>query len=153
MLTVGDRAPEFTLPDDGGTDRSLTDFLRSGAILLYFYSADFSAACTRHACALRDLKDELQQAGLRVVGISPQPPASHAKFRRKYALPFALLSDEHKAVARMYGLIGPFGFGLRRSTLLVDPDRRVRAALTSVGRVAAHAQFVRKAATIHALSR
>ncbi len=113
MLKTGERAPEFTLPDDTGEDRSLTDFLNAGATVLYFYPADFTPGCTRQACALRDLQSEIKNAGLRVVGISPQSPETHAKFRSKYDLPFALLSDEDKEVIKMYGVNGPLGFGVR----------------------------------------
>ncbi len=74
MLKAGERAPEFTLPDDTATDRSLTELLSSGAIVLYFYPADFTPGCTRQACVLRDLHQEIEKAGLRVVGISPQSP-------------------------------------------------------------------------------
>src|ERR1035438_2021063 len=98
MLRVGERAAEFTLPDETGTDRSLTELLTSGAIVLYFYPADFTPGCTRQACLLRDLHGEISNAGLRVVGVSPQSPQSHAKFKAKYQLPFVLLSDEHKTV-------------------------------------------------------
>ena len=91
MLKAGERAPEFNLPDETATDRSLTELLRSGPIVLYFYPADFTPGCTRQACVLRDLHAEIQGAGLRVVGISPQSPESHAKFRSKYNLPFVLL--------------------------------------------------------------
>ena len=116
MLAFGSRAPEFTLPDETGTERSLTELLSSGAIVLYFYPADFTPGCTRQACVLRDLHDEIQRAGLRVVGISPQSPESHAKFRDKYQLPFELLSDQQKTVIKMYGLNGPLGLGVRRAS-------------------------------------
>src|SRR5271156_1169442 len=124
MLKPGERAPEFTLPDETGTDRSLTELLSSGAIILYFYPADFTPGCTRQACVLRDLHQEIQKAGLRVVGISPQHPQSHAKFREKHRLPFVLLSDEHKTVIRMYGLNGPLGLGVRRGPVLLRCGRR-----------------------------
>ncbi len=126
MLKAGERAPEFTLPDDTGTDRSLTELLSSGAIVLYFYPADFTPGCTRQACVFRDLHEEVQRAGLRVVGISPQSPESHAKFRAKYNLPFVLLSDQHKAVVKMYGVNGPLGIGVRRASYLIDGGRRIR---------------------------
>jgi thioredoxin-dependent peroxiredoxin len=152
MLKVGERAPEFTLPDETGKDRSLTELLSSGAIILYFYPADFTPGCTRQACKLRDLHSEIQKAGLRVVGISPQSPASHAKFREKYRLPFELLSDEHKAVVKMYGLNGPLGIGVRRATYLIDGSRRVRDAVLADLRIARHMDFVRKAIMLRAAS-
>jgi peroxiredoxin Q/BCP len=145
MLRAGERAAEFTLPDETGTDRSLTGLLSTGAIILYFYPADFTPGCTRQACAFRDLHAEIQRAGLRVVGISPQSPASHAKFREKYHLPYVLLSDEHKTIIKMYGLNGPLGLGVRRATYLIDGSRRVRDAVLADFLIGRHADFVRKA--------
>jgi thioredoxin-dependent peroxiredoxin len=150
MLNAGERAPEFTLPDETGTDRTLTELLRSGAIVLYFYPADFTPGCTRQACVLRDLDSEIQRAGLRVVGISPQSPESHAKFRDKYKLPFVLLSDQHKAVIKMYGVNGPLGIGVRRASYLIDGGRRIRDAVLADFRIGRHAEFVRKAITLRA---
>ena len=150
MLDVGERAPEFTLPDESGKDRSLTDFLNHGAIVLYFYPADFTPGCTREACVLRDLQSDLQKANLRVVGISPQNPESHAKFRAKHNLPFTLLSDEQKAVIKMYGVNGPLGFGVRRATFLIDGTRRIRDAVLADFKIGLHEDFVRKAIQLHA---
>jgi peroxiredoxin Q/BCP len=150
MLNAGERAPEFTLPDDTATDRSLTELLSSGAIVLYFYPADFTPGCTRQACSLRDLHTEVQRAGLRVVGISPQSPESHAKFRAKYNLPFVLLSDQHKAVIKMYGVNGPLGIGVRRASYLIDGGRRIRDAVLADFMIGRHADFVRKAILLRA---
>lgn len=145
MLKVGERAPEFTLPDDTGKDRSLTDFLSSGATVLYFYPADFTLGCTRQACALRDLQADIQNAKLRIVGISPQSPRSHAKFRAKHGLPFTLLSDEHREVIKMYGVNGPLGIGIRRATYLIDGGRRIRDTVLADFAIGRHTDFVRKA--------
>jgi peroxiredoxin Q/BCP len=150
MLNAGERAPEFTLPDETTTDRSLTDFLSTGPIVLYFYPADFTPGCTRQACVLRDLHEELQRAGLRIVGVSPQSPESHAKFREKYNLPFVLLSDQHKAVVKMYGVNGPLGLGVRRASFLIDGSRRIRDAVLADFRIGRHADFVRKAIMLRA---
>jgi thioredoxin-dependent peroxiredoxin len=150
MLKAGERAPEFTLPDETSTDRSLTELLRSGGIVLYFYPADFTPGCTRQACVLRDLHAEIESAGLRVVGISPQSPASHAKFRAKYQLPFVLLSDQHKAVIKMYGVNGPLGLGVRRASYLVDGGRRIRDVVLADFMIGRHADFVRKAILLRA---
>jgi len=152
MIKVGDRAPEFTLPDETGKDRSLTELLSSGAIVLYFYPADFTPGCTRQACVLRDLHSEIVGAGLRVVGISPQSPQSHARFREKYQLPFVLLSDEQKIVIKMYGLNGPLGIGVRRASYLIDGSRRIRDAVLADFRIGRHADFVRKAVILRAAS-
>lgn len=150
MLKAGERAPEFTLPDETSTDRSLTELLSSGAIVLYFYPADFTPGCTRQACVLRDLHAEIESAGLRVVGISPQSPASHAKFRSKYQLPFVLLSDQHKAVIKMYGVDGPLGLGVRRASYLVDGGRRIQDVVLADFMIGRHADFVRKAILMRA---
>jgi peroxiredoxin Q/BCP len=150
MLKAGERAPEFTLPDETATDRTLTELLSTGAIVLYFYPADFTPGCTRQACVLRDLHEEIQRAGLRVVGISPQSPESHAKFRAKYNLPFVLLSDQHKAVIKMYGVNGPLGIGVRRASYLIDGGRRIRDSVLADFMIAKHAQFVRNAIMLRA---
>jgi peroxiredoxin Q/BCP len=150
MLKAGERAPEFTLPDETATDRTLTELLSTGAIVLYFYPADFTPGCTRQACVLRDLHEEIQRAGLRVVGISPQSPESHAKFRAKYNLPFVLLSDQHKAVVKMYGVNGPLGIGVRRASYLIDGGRRIRDSVLADFMIAKHAEFVRNAIMLRA---
>jgi peroxiredoxin Q/BCP len=150
MIKAGERAPEFTLPDETGRDRSLTGLLSAGAIVLYFYPADFTPGCTRQACVLRDLHTELESAGLRVVGISPQSPNSHARFKAKYQLPFVLLSDEQKTVIKMYGVNGPLGLGVRRASYLIDASRRVRDAVLADFMIARHGEFVRKAIMLRA---
>jgi peroxiredoxin Q/BCP len=150
MIKSGERAPEFTLPDETAKDRSLTELLSAGAIVLYFYPADFTPGCTREACILRDLHTEIERAGLRVVGISPQSPQSHAKFKAKYQLPFVLLSDAQKTVIKMYGVNGPLGIGVRRATFLIDASRRVRDAVLADFMIARHEDFVRKAIMLHA---
>ena len=150
MIKMDERAPEFTLPDETGKDRSLTELLRTGAIVLYFYPADFTPGCTRQACVLRDIHADIESAGLRVVGISPQSPESHARFKAKYNLPFILLSDEQKTVIKMYGVNGPLGLGVRRATYLIDASRRIRDAVLADFKIARHEDFVRKAVMLRA---
>ena len=152
MLKAGERAPEFTLPDETATDRSLTEFLRTGAIVLYFYPADFTPGCTRQACVLRDLNTQIEQAGLRVVGISPQSPESHTRFRSKHNLPFVLLSDQQKAVIKMYGVNGPLSIGVRRASFLIDGGRRIRDVVLADFMIGRHADFVRKAIALRTAS-
>lgn len=145
MLSPGERAPEFTLPDQEGREVSLTSLLRRGALVLYFYPADFTPGCTREACALRDLHSEIQKVGLTVAGVSPQDPDSHRRFREKHQLPFTLLSDLDKSVIRMYDVDGPLGFGVRRATFLIDPSRHIRDALVADFRIGLHGEFVSRA--------
>ncbi len=150
MLAVGARAPEFTLPNENGESLSLSNLLRQGPLILYFYPADFTPGCTREACSIRDLHHEIQRAGLDVAGVSPQDPKSHREFRQKYKLPFTLLSDVERQVVRMYDVIGPLGFGVRRATYLVDQSRYIRDAVLADFRIGQHEAFVRKAIALSA---
>jgi peroxiredoxin Q/BCP len=145
MLPIGADAPDFTLPDHEGTPRTLRGLLADGPIVLYFYPADFTPVCTAQACTMRDLESELSSAGLRVVGVSPQSPQSHAKFRDKFRLPFVLLSDEKKSAVRAYGADGPLGIGVRRVTYLLGRDGVVRDALRADLRISRHTDFIRSA--------
>ncbi len=99
---------------------------------------------------MRDLQTDIESAKLRVVGISPQSPRSHAKFRAKYRLPYPLLSDQHKEVIKMYGVNGPLGLGVRRATFLIDGSRRIRDAIRADFLVGRHTDFVRKAVMLRA---
>jgi thioredoxin-dependent peroxiredoxin len=146
LLEIQTRAPDFVLPDADGVDQSLGALLATGPIVLYFYPADFTPGCTREACDLRDLHGELVKAGLRVVGVSPQSPASHARFRDVHSLPFTLLSDVGKSIIRKYDVDGPLGFGVRRATFLIDREGVIRDALLADLRIRRHAAFARKAA-------
>lgn len=148
MLPIGGRAPEFTLPDQSEQSVSLSTLLRYGPLILYFYPADFTPGCTREACSMRDLHAELLQVGLDVAGVSPQTPESHRAFREKYKLPFSLLADVDKYVIRMYDVQGPFGFGVRRATYLIDQARYIRSAVLADFRIGEHAEFVRRAVAL-----
>jgi peroxiredoxin Q/BCP len=140
------------LPDQDGQSLSLSTLLRAGPLILYFYPADFTPGCTREACAIRDLHDDLAQAGLNVAGVSPQSPESHRKFREKYQLPYTLLSDADKFVIRMYDVQGPLGFAVRRGTYLIDQARYIRSAILADFRISKHEEFIRKAVALSAVS-
>jgi peroxiredoxin Q/BCP len=145
MLSAGEHAPDFTLPDQDGRERSLTELQGGGPLILYFYPADFTPGCTREACDLRDLHTKILSAGLKVVGISPQSPDSHRRFREQHSLPFTLLSDEDKAVIRRYDVDGPLGIGVRRATFLLDAKRRIVDAVLADLQIRRHQEFVQKA--------
>lgn len=144
-LKPGDKAPEFVLPDDEGNERSLSDLLSDGPLILYFYPADFTPGCTKEACAIRDMHAEIRAVGLSVAGLSPQDPVSHARFREEYDLPFTLLSDTDKSVIRAWDVDGPFGAGVRRATFLVDEKGTIRDTVVADLRISRHEEFIRKA--------
>jgi thioredoxin-dependent peroxiredoxin len=145
MLQAGDRAPDFTLPDHDGRPVRLAELLAQGPLILYFYPADFTPGCTSEACSIRDLHAELQAAGLRVVGVSPQDSATHERFRARHALPFALLADTDKRVIKSYGVDGPIGLGVRRATFLILPNGHIADAVLADLRITRHEQFIRGA--------
>jgi len=145
VLTAPARAPEFILKDDQGTDTSLTDLLQSGPLILYFYPADFTPGCTREACAIRDIHEDLVSVGLTVAGVSPQDSESHARFRQEHDLPFVLLSDPDKVAIKMYNVDGPLGVGVRRATFLINQDRSIHDAMLADVRIGRHEKFIKKA--------
>ena len=101
MLSVGTKAPEFSLPDQNGSIRSLSDF-REHRIVLYFYSRDMTSGCAKHACGFAELFPHFQEKNAVVIGISKDTVASHKKFEEKYSLPFILLSDPDLTVLQAY---------------------------------------------------
>lgn len=145
MLKAGSRAPEFILPDANGVDTALSDLLQNGTLLLYFYPADFTPGCTKEACSIRDLHNDIQSVGLQIVGISPQDGDSHRRFRDEHNLPFILLSDPKKVAIKMYDVDGPFGVGVRRATFLINQDRTIRDAVLADVRIGRHTEFIEKA--------
>ena len=148
MLDVGSKAPEFVLPDDEGDETSLSDLLKDGPLILYFYPADFTPGCTKEACSIRDIHDEIQSVGLQVVGISPQDVESHQKFRDKHELPFKLLSDPDKVAVKMYDVDGMFGVGVQRATFLINQDRTIKDAVLANLRIGRHQEFIEKAVVL-----
>lgn len=145
MLEIGSKAPEFVLADDEGGETSLTDLLQDGPLILYFYPADFTPGCTKEACSIRDIHNDIQSVGLRVAGVSPQDVDSHQKFRDEYGLPFTLLSDPDKVAVKMYDVDGPFGVGVRRATFLIGQDRIIKDAVMADVFIGRHQEFIEKA--------
>jgi peroxiredoxin Q/BCP len=145
MLKAGDEAPDFRLPDQDGRDRRLSELIGDQPLILYFYPADFTPGCTQEACDLRDLHTRILASRLRVVGVSPQSPESHRRFRKEHNLPFTLLSDEKKTAIKAYGVDGLLGIGVRRATFLIDERRRIVDAVLADLRIGRHQEFVERA--------
>ena len=125
MLDTGIKAPDFTLPDQNGEMKSLSDY--SGKkIILYFYPKDMTAGCTKQACGFAELFPQFSEKDAVIIGISKDSVSSHKKFEEKYGLPFTLLSDTEKTVIQAYDVwkekknYGKISMGVVRTTYLID---------------------------------
>lgn len=151
LINPGSKAPDFTLPDQNGAHRSLSDFA-GRSLILYFYPKDDTSGCTAEACAFRDGLPAFNAAKAAIVGVSPDSSASHAKFARKYDLPFTLLADAPgpdgtPGVCDDYGvwqeksMYGKAYMGVVRTTYLIDAKGVVRRRWDKVS-VTGHADEV-----------
>ncbi len=129
-IDAGISAPDFELLDDEGRPRKLSDF-RGSDVLLYFYPADDTPGCTKEACHFRDDYSAYEKAGVVILGVSPDSVASHAKFKKKFNLPFPLLADEGHVICDKYGVWGPKKLmgreyeGVLRTTFLIDKQGNI----------------------------
>jgi peroxiredoxin Q/BCP len=125
MLDVGDVAPDFTLPIDGGGEITLSS-MRGKKVVLYFYPKDDTSGCTKEACDFREKISEFTKAGAVVLGMSPDSVKKHDKFKAKYDLPFSLVADEEKTALEAFGvwveksMYGRKYMGVERTTLFID---------------------------------
>jgi thioredoxin-dependent peroxiredoxin len=137
VLAEGDAAPDFTLPDQNGTEVSLAG-LRGETVVLYFYPRADTPGCTTQACGVRDRSDEFAAAGARVIGVSPDEVGAIEKFADKYDLGFTLLADADHSVAERYGtwveksMYGKKYMGVQRATFIVDPDGKIARVFPKV---------------------
>jgi peroxiredoxin Q/BCP len=129
-LRVGDRAPDFTLPAVGDTELSLSAYL-GRPVVIVFYPGDDSPVCTKQLNSYNDGLNEFEGLDAQVLAISSQDLVSHEAFSRKYGLKFPLLADTDKAVAKLYGVLGPLGFP-RRSVFIVDASGDIQYAHRAV---------------------
>lgn len=145
-IGVGDSAPSFVLQDQGGAMVS-SETLRGSAYIIYFYPKDDTPGCTLEACSFRDSMPRFNAKGVRVLGVSPDSPEVHTRFVKKYGLPFSLLSDPKKTLAKAYGVwvmkknYGREYMGVERSTFFVDRGGVVRKVWRAV-RVPGHVDEV-----------
>ncbi|MBQ2084721.1 MAG: thioredoxin-dependent thiol peroxidase [Oscillospiraceae bacterium] len=137
MLETGIKAPEFTLPDQNGEMRSLSDY-RGKRVILYFYPKDMTSGCTKQACAFGELYPQFREKGAVVIGVSRDTVASHKRFEEKYGLPFTLLSDTELDVIKAYDVwkeknnYGKVTMGVVRTTYLIDENGVITRAFGKV---------------------
>ena len=149
-LKIGDPAPEFTLPDQAGSPVSLSS-LRGQRVVIYFYPKDDTSGCTKEAIEFNGLRKDFAKANTAIIGLSPDSPKSHDKFKSKYELAFPLASDEEKSVLEAYGvwveksMYGRKYMGVERTTILIDSDGRIKQIWSKV-KVDGHAAEVLAAA-------
>ena len=149
-ISPGIPAPEFSLPDENNKVRRLSEY-RGRPVVLYFYPKDDTPGCTTEACNFRDDYSAYVNADLVVLGVSPDTPKSHAKFKEKYSLPFSLLADNEHKICDLYGVWGPKKFmgrgyeGVLRTTFLIDSNGRIAKVFENV-RPAEHSTEVLEAA-------
>lgn len=150
LLNVGDKAPDFSLPTDGGGTLSLKK-LKGKNVVLYFYPKDDTSGCTKEAIAFNGLRAKFAKADTEIVGVSADSVASHDKFKAKYDLAFPLISDEKKEMLAAYGvwveksMYGRKYMGIERTTVLIDAKGKVREIWRKV-KVPGHAEAVLEAA-------
>lgn len=149
-LDVGDKAPDFSAPGDGGGSVSLKAF-RGKKVILYFYPKDDTPGCTTEACGFRDALPDFSKAGAEIIGVSKDSVARHDKFKAKYDLPFPLVSDEDGALCEAFGVwqekknYGKVYMGIVRSTFLIDENGKIAAMWRNL-RVKGHVEAVLEAA-------
>jgi peroxiredoxin Q/BCP len=137
VLSEGDRAPDFTLPDQDGSALTLSD-LRGQTVVLYFYPRADTPGCTTQACSVRDHAADYDGHDARVIGISPDPVAAVRRFDDKFGLGFTLLADEDHAIADAYGtwvekrMYGKTYWGVQRATFIVDAEGRIARVFPKV---------------------
>jgi peroxiredoxin Q/BCP len=145
------KVPAFALPATGGTKWKLADAAGT-SLVVYFYPKDATSGCTKEGEAFRDLYPKFRKAGVGIVGVSPDGVASHEKFKARYGFPFELLSDEDKAVCRLFdvwkekSMYGKKYMGVERSTFLIDGKGVLRREWRKV-KVPGHAEEVLEAAS------
>ncbi len=143
MISIGDEAPPFDGQDQNGRTVRSQALLSEGPVVLYFYPRDFTPGCTREACLFRDAFEDLAGLGATIVGVSSDDAESHRKFAARYALPFSLLSDGDRRLARAYDIVWPLGLGARRVTFVIGRDGRIRGAFHHELSMARHVSEVK----------
>ena len=149
-LNVGDKVEDFTLPDETGAERSLTELLAEGPVVLFFYPAALSAGCTAEACHFRDLAAEFAAVGARPVGISGDSVDKQQEFAGKHSLGMPLLSDTDGTIRERFGVKRGFSLApTKRATFVIAEDRTILEVVSSELRMNTHADRALAALRAH----
>ena len=139
-MDIGDTAPDFTLPDETGAQRNLSELLENGPVVLFFYPMAMTAGCTAEACHFRDLAGELSELGASPVGISTDDVAKQAEFASMHSLGYPILSDADGEVAAEFGVKRKISaLPTKRKTFVIDTDRKIIGVVKSEVKMTAHA--------------
>ena len=131
-LQTGDKLPDFTLPDQNGEPFDIREVRGEHILVIYFYPKDDTPGCTKEACSFRDQFEDLTDKGAYVIGISSDSPESHEQFKKKYQLPFTLLSDQDKEVRNLFGVpTSLMGLLPGRVTYIIDRNGLIRQVFNS----------------------
>ena len=153
MLSTGDTAPDFTLPDQNGTQVTLSTLLEAGPVVLFFYPRAMTTGCTKEACHFRDIGAEFEAVGAQRVGISADKVSRQAQFDAKHGLGYPLLSDSDRSVAAAFGVTRPVAIlGNKRTTFVIGADRRVLGVVSSELNMDVHADQALDVLRSHAAS-
>ena len=148
-VTIGEKAPDFLLPRDGGGTISLSEF-KGQKVVLYFYPKDDTPGCTQQACALNENLSSFNKLQAQIIGVSKDSVKKHDKFKEKYALNFPLASDENGTTCEDYGvwvqksMYGRKYMGIERTTFLIDEDGKIKRIWNKV-KIEGHAQELMEA--------
>jgi peroxiredoxin Q/BCP len=141
-MKAGDTAPDFTLPDENGTPRTLSTMLADGPVVLFFFPYAMTSGCTRESCHFRDMKSEYEQAGAQRVGISMDTVAKQKEFSDKHSFDYPLLADTEGEVAKSFGVkrgllkkLAP----VKRSTFVIGKDMKIVDVISSETKFELHA--------------
>jgi thioredoxin-dependent peroxiredoxin len=151
VVKVGDGAPDFTLISQFGDNVTLSEYLGSKNVVLYFYPKDESPGCTKEACSFRDSYQQLADLGAEVLGVSGQSVESHVAFAGHYGLPFILLSDKDNKVRELYGVPATMGIIPGRVTYIIDKKGTVRHIFNSQTQAQRHVEEAKR--TLEELAR
>ncbi|MBX3188073.1 MAG: peroxiredoxin [Labilithrix sp.] len=146
-LTVGQKAPDFDVVSSSGKELKLADFAGKKNVVLYFYPGDFTPVCTKETCGFRDMYQDLESKDTEVIGVSVDSNDSHRKFAEEHGIPFDLVSDKNKDLAKAYGatsLLRDILGKMKRMTFVIGKDSKIAGIFEGELSASKHVEGVRE---------